>query len=62
MKKFFLPAVMLLVSLAVFAQDEEEHSAEYNFGKKYAIPIVIVVILIIVLIVWAIMRKRKKTP
>lgn len=61
MKKFILPALLLLSSLAVLAQDEE-HSAEYNFGKKYAIPIIIVVILVIVLIIWAIMRKKKKTP
>ena len=64
MKKFFLQAILLLTSVAVFAQDGdgEEHSAAYNFGEKYAIPIVIGVIVLIVVIIWAIRRKKNPPP
>ena len=60
MKKIFLPALLLLSSLAVFAQEqEEEHSGAYEFGRKNAIPIVIGVIVLIVLIVLWVRRRNK---
>ncbi|MBS1921054.1 MAG: hypothetical protein JST17_12455 [Bacteroidetes bacterium] len=60
MKKFFLQAFLLFCSFAAFAQDEEENSAAYKFGEKYAIEIIIAVIVLIVVIIWAIVRKKKK--
>jgi LPXTG-motif cell wall-anchored protein len=61
MKKYFLQAMLMLVSLATFAQ-EEEHDAAYNFGRKNAVPIIIGVVVVIVLIIWMVMRRKKKTP
>jgi LPXTG-motif cell wall-anchored protein len=64
MKKFFLPTLLVLSSFAVFAQeDQEEHSAAYEFGRKNAIPILIGVIILIVLIIgWIRSRKKKNEP
>ena len=64
MKKIFLPALLLLTSLAVFAQeDQEEHSAAYEFGRKNAVPILIgVIVLIVLIIVWIRSRKKKSEP
>lgn len=62
MKKYFLQTIFLLASLAAFAQDEEENSAAYKFGEKYAIEIIIAVIVLLVVIIWAIVRKKKKSP
>jgi NADH:ubiquinone oxidoreductase subunit 6 (subunit J) len=62
MKKYLLQAMLLFTSVAAFAQDEEEHSAEYNFGKKYAIEIILGVIVVIVLIIWAVRKKKNPPP
>ena len=61
MKKIFLPALMLLTSLAVFAQDDDEkHSAAYEFGRKNTVPILIGVVVLIVLIIILIRSRKKK--
>lgn len=62
MKKILLPFFFLFTAIAAFAQDDEQNSAAYKFGEKYAIPIILVVVLIIGLIIWAIVRKKKTPP
>ena len=63
MKKFFLPAILLLTTIAAFAQDEEKHSAEYNWGEKNTVPILIGVVVVIVgIILWVRSRKKKGNP
>lgn len=62
MKKIFLQSLLLFTTIAAFAQGEEEHSAAYNFGKKYAIEIILGVIVVIVLIILAIRRKKNPPP
>lgn len=62
MKKYLLQAILLLSSFAVFAQDDEQNSAAYKFGEKYALEIIIAVIILIVVIIWAIVKKRKNNP
>ncbi|HVT83741.1 MAG TPA: DUF6479 family protein [Chitinophagaceae bacterium] len=62
MKKIFLQLLLLFTSIAAFAQDNEEKSAAYKFGEKYAIEIIIAVIVLIVVIIWAIRRKKNQPP
>jgi putative copper export protein len=62
MKKYFLQTILLFASVAAFAQDDEQHSAAYNFGEKYAIEIILGVIVLIVLIILAIRRKKNPPP
>ena len=62
MKKYFLQAFLLLSSIAAFAQDDEEHSAAYEFGRKNAIPILLGVIALIVIVIVVIRNRKKKTP
>lgn len=59
MKKYFLQALLLFVSIAAFAQDEEERSAEYKWGEKNAVYVIIGVVIVIVLIIWAVRRRKK---
>lgn len=60
MKKSLLSATFLLFSfLSVFAQEEEQHSAEYNWGEKNAVWVIIGLVVVIILIVWAVRRKKK---
>jgi LPXTG-motif cell wall-anchored protein len=62
MKKLLFQALLLLTSSAIFAQNEEQHSAEYNWGEKNAIYVIIgLVVLIVVIFVW-IRNRKKKTP
>jgi flagellar biogenesis protein FliO len=62
MKKYFLQALLLFSSLTAIAQDGEQHSGAYNFGYKYAIPIIIAVIALIIFIIWLVMKKKKTPP
>ena len=64
MKKLFLPAILLLTTIAAFAQEENEtHDKYYEFGRKNAVPILIgVVVLIVVIIMWVRSRKNKSEP
>jgi LPXTG-motif cell wall-anchored protein len=60
MKKSLLSAALLLFTcLSLLAQDEEEHSAEYTWGERNALWVVLGVIIVIVLIV-VVVRRRKK--
>ena len=59
MKKFISSILLLFISIVTFAQDEEQHSAEYNWGEENAIPVIIGVIVVIILVVWLIRRNRK---
>jgi LPXTG-motif cell wall-anchored protein len=60
MKKFLLSATLLLLTaFSLFAQNEEEHSAEYKWGEKNALYVILGVIVLIVLIIWGIRRKKK---
>ena len=60
MKKFLLTLLPLLTSIFLFAQDQEDHSAEYNWGEKNALWVIIgVAIVIILIIVWFVRRKKK---
>ena len=62
MKKFFLPALLLLTSLAVFAQEDKDDKY-YEFGRKNAVPILIgVIVLIVLIIIWIRSRKKKSEP
>ncbi|HYM93153.1 MAG TPA: LPXTG cell wall anchor domain-containing protein [Chitinophagaceae bacterium] len=61
MKKYLLQAILLLTSTAVFAQNNQEHSAAYNWGEKNALYIILGVILVIVVIV-IVARRKKKSP
>lgn len=64
MKKFVFPVLLLLANLAVVAQDnQEEHSATYEFGRKNAVPILVGVIVLVVLIVlWVKKRTNNGEP
>jgi len=62
MKKFLLQAILLLfaaVPIFVFAQDEEEHSAEYQWGERNAVWVILGVIVIIIVVIRAVRRKKK---
>ncbi|MBK5273002.1 MAG: hypothetical protein JJE22_18535 [Bacteroidia bacterium] len=59
MKKFISSLALLFISIAVFAQDEEEHSAEYQWGERNAVPVIIGVIVVIILVIWLVRRNRK---
>jgi LPXTG-motif cell wall-anchored protein len=60
MKKYLLSAALLLfTSVGVFAQDEEEHSAEYNWGEKNAIWVILAFIAVIVAVIWAVRRRKR---
>ena len=64
MKKFLLQAILLLfaaVPIFVFAQDYEEHSAEYQWGERNALWVILGVIVIIIVVIRA-ARKKKKGP
>lgn len=51
---------MLFTFLSLFAQyEEEEHSAEYKWGERNALWVIIGVIVVIILVIWAIRRKKK---
>ncbi len=62
MKKIFLQTVMLLMSLAVFAQEDDAYKKGYDFGRKYGLVIIIALIAIIVFIVMRVVNKRKNRP
>jgi uncharacterized membrane protein YcjF (UPF0283 family) len=62
MKKIFLQFILLLMSIAVFAQNDDNYQKGYNFGKKYGYYIIAALIIIIVLIVMRVMRKKKPKP
>jgi NADH:ubiquinone oxidoreductase subunit 6 (subunit J) len=62
MKRFLLQAILLLfvaVPVFVFAQDEE-HSAEYQWGERNAIWVILAAIAIIILVVRAVLKKKKR--
>jgi LPXTG-motif cell wall-anchored protein len=60
MKKSLLSAALFLFAcISIFAQDEEEHSAEYNWGERNALWVVLGVVIVIVLII-VVVRRRKK--
>ena len=62
MKKIFLQALLLLTSVAAFAQDQEQHSAEYNWGEKNAVYVIIGVVVLIIVIVYMVRSRKKKVP
>lgn len=59
MKKFISSLLLLFASIAVFAQDEEEHSDAYNWGERNAIPVLVGVIVVIILVIWLVRRNKK---
>ena len=62
MKKFLLQAILPLfaaVPIFVFAQDIDEHSAEYQWGERNALWVILAVIVIIIVVIRAVRRKKK---
>lgn len=62
MKKLLLQTVMLLMSIAVFAQTDPDYQKGYDFGRKYGLVIIVALLVIIVLIVVRVVNKRKNRP
>jgi LPXTG-motif cell wall-anchored protein len=61
MKKYFLQSLLLLASITAFAQ-EEEHSAEYKWGEKNALYVIIGVVVLIIVIIYMVRSRKKKAP
>ena len=61
MKKLISSILLLFLSIASFAQDEEEHSEAFNWGERNAVPVIIGVIVVIVVVI-ILVRRRKKGP
>jgi LPXTG-motif cell wall-anchored protein len=59
MKKSILAIAFLFFSFITMIAQEEEHSAEYKWGERNALWVILGVILVIILIIWAIRRKKK---
>lgn len=60
MKKSLLSAALfLLTCISIFAQDGEEHSAEYNWGERNALWVILGVVVVIILIIVAVRRRKK---
>lgn len=62
MKKYLLPILLLFISFTSLAQNEEQHSAEFNWGEKNAVYVIIGVILVIVLVIIWLIKRKKKPP
>lgn len=62
MKKYLLPILLLFISFTSLAQNEEQHSAEFNWGEKNAVYVIIGVILVIVLVIIWLVKRKKKPP
>lgn len=60
MKKIISSILLLFISIASFAQDNDDNYQKgYNFGYKYGWYIIAALVIIIVLIVARVMKKRK---